>query len=148
MARFSEASLRTSRPTTLKLHMKQINIPSPEGSRKAMSRFSERYYILCIILPNDPAGFNVHPADRSVSISPNLRLSTSKEARLESKGLAEKFLETCLPIFKNRYGKDIHVFISEVFFSPQKRFFDRIAKDSELVKARLAEGKFSPTWKP
>ena len=113
-----------------------------------MSKFSEKYYVLRIMFPTPPAGFNVHPADGSVAISPNLRMSTIKEARLESKELAEKFLEACLPIFKNRYGKDIHVFISEVFFSPQKRFFDRIAKDSELVKARLAEREFSPTWKP
>lgn len=96
--------------------------------------------------------FNFHyQLDKgNICISPNVRLAGDvKEARIESKALAQQYLERCLPIFKKRYGDNVELFIMECQTSSlNKRTLKRIQDNSTLIKARLEQNMMASNKKP
>jgi len=86
----------------------------------------------------------------NICISPNVRLAGDvKEARIESKILAQQYLDRCLPIFKKRYGDNVELSIMECQTScTNKRTIKRIQDDSTLIKARLKQNIMVSNKKP
>tara|TARA_R110000737_G_scaffold353249_1_gene403556 strand:+ start:2587 stop:2946 length:360 start_codon:yes stop_codon:yes gene_type:complete len=86
----------------------------------------------------------------NIYISPHVKLAGhAKVAQLESKPLAQRYLERCLPIFQKRYGDSVELTIIECQSSPYcKKTLTRIQSDSLLVKARLTQNIMVPNKKP
>jgi hypothetical protein len=86
----------------------------------------------------------------NICISPNVRLAGDvKEARIESKPLAQKYLDRCLPIFQKRYGNNVELSIMLCQTScSSNRTLKRIKKDSAIIEARLEQNIMAPNQKP
>jgi hypothetical protein len=86
----------------------------------------------------------------NICISPNVRLAGDvKEARIESKKLAQQYLERCLPIFKKRYGNNVKLSIMECQTNcSSNRTIIRIQNDSALIRARLNQNIMASNRKP
>jgi hypothetical protein len=94
--------------------------------------------------------FHYQLEKEKICISPNVKLAGDvKEARIENKILAQRYLERCLPIFQKRYGNSVELSIIECqTTSLCDRTIKRIQRDSILIKARLEQNIMSPNKKP
>lgn len=78
-------------------------------------------------------------------LGPHVRLAgISGMAHLDSKALAQEFAMACEPIMKKRYGTDATLEIQRLVADNNKKLAARIARDSEIVRKRLATSNFAP----
>lgn len=99
-----------------------------------------------------PAHLNYQDHKNELYLSANGALSGPKQCQLDSKELAEKFLEAYMPRLQKRYGSDVR---AEVFtFGAQcsgalseKRVRARIDTDSRIARRRLETGLLAPNAK-
>ncbi len=112
------------------------------------------WYQVLVDVDNLSAGltcnFHYQLEKGNICISPNVRLAGDvKEARIESKILAQQYLERCLPIFQKRYGESVELSIMECQSScTRKSTLNRIKNDSTLIKARLKQNIMVSNKKP
>ena len=89
-------------------------------------------------------GEPVHRSDTGVS--ENCRICRGG-AFLDSRRLAEKYLEALLPVFTKRYGEDnFQLFISTIVGVDPKH--PKFKRNSDLVRWRLKTSNFNPQAKP
>ena len=85
-------------------------------------------------------------------LSPHVRLSNNKAAKLESKALAEEYALACKDIFKDR-GHDVEFEVVLCRFHPtssakDQRYINSIKADTAIVKARLEQNMMAPNKAP
>lgn len=106
-----------------------------------------KYYILKVILYGKIPDFLYRQIEKNeLFLSPNVKLSgIEKVAYIESTSLAEKFKEACMPRLQKRYGAEFDLNVMECEgFERNSYTKSKIAKDSEIIKKRLATGNFAP----
>jgi hypothetical protein len=96
-----------------------------------------------------PAHLNYQDHKNELYLSANGALSGPKQCQLDSKELAEKFLEAYMPRLQKRYGADVRaeVFKGEAICSgalSEKRVRARIETDSRIARKRLEKGLLAP----
>ena len=99
------------------------------------------------VIPQLPgrAPNNLHYADEKneLFLGPHVRLSgLSSMAYIETESLARQYAEGCVPIFQKRYGggASLEVILCEA--TECKGLIKKIAKDSEIIRKRIATGNF------
>ena len=76
-------------------------------------------------------------------VGPHVRLcGFSGMAHIESESLAQKYAEAIAPIFQKRYGNSTSLKVVSLDAGMNKKVVLRIAKDSEIIKKRLAANNF------
>jgi hypothetical protein len=82
-------------------------------------------------------------------VSPHVRLcGFSGMAHIETKSLAEKYAEAIAPIFQKRYGNGTTLEVVSLQSGIDKKTTLRIAKDTEIIKKRLATNNFASNKAP
>ena len=82
-------------------------------------------------------------------VGPHVRLcGYSGMARIETESLAKKYAEAIAPIFQKRYANGTTLDVVSWQTGIDKKSLLRIAKDTEIVKKRLASNNFSPNKAP
>ena len=78
-------------------------------------------------------------------VGPHVRLSGFPGmAHLETRELADEYAEMIRPVFERRYGEGSDVEVQEIQTGMDKRLANRIQRDSDIVRKRLASGNLSP----
>lgn len=104
-------------------------------------------YHVWIVFKEVPNGFHLKP-DLYYGISENCRLCVCG-AELETRELAQEYLDALVPIFERRYGKNVVSFgIGEIGGPLTKDTIAMIKKYSDIVRWRLEKSDFNPKSKP
>lgn len=69
-------------------------------------------------------------------------------AHIESEALARAYAEACAPVMQKRYGNDAICRVTVCESSGDKRLMDRIQKDSNIIRNRLATANLASNKKP
>jgi len=78
-------------------------------------------------------------------VGPHVRLAGFPGmAHIETRELAEEYAENIRPVLKRRHGEESDVEVHEIREDGTKRLLDRIQRDSDIVRKRLATGNLSP----
>jgi hypothetical protein len=112
------------------------------------------YYGIKPNLPkNAPKTLFVQEEKNELFLSPHVRLcGFPGMAHIESEALAHQYAEACAPIFQKRYGVDASLVVSAFELlgkgKSYERLVQRIKKDSEIIRKRLATGNLAPNKAP
>lgn len=118
------------------------------------------YYLIEVSLPsNIQHGLHTKLFSQiekdGVYISPHVSLcGSAKAAYVESAELANKYIQSCLPIFKRRYGDDVILEAIKVTssgssaYAADKKLFTCIMNDSLIISARIDQNILAPNRNP
>jgi hypothetical protein len=109
-------------------------------------RESRSYYAIKPVLPGRASITLFYQEENNeIYLGPHTRLSgMSGMAHIESRELAEAFASACIPRLQQRYGDATRAEVVERRAMTNKTLEKRIAKDTDIIKKRLATGNLSP----
>lgn len=109
-----------------------------------------KYFSIYPCLPiRAPSSLFYQDEKNELCLSSNVRLcGMARMAHIDSRQLAEQFVEACLPTLQKRYGNETTLEIFECMASATDSLKERIKVDSEIIRKRIATNNFSPNKAP